>query len=112
MKLSNLFRTKTSIVYENACNKFRALWESCGNVEIERMNSYDYIRMSGYINGVHYQTHINHKELAPRCRWQIVRDNDTEIIRAFALSCACADMGLFYKDFAHLEKDLILNYTR
>lgn len=116
MKLFNIFRTKKSQIYEIACNNFRSLWDSGRAVEFERMTpGRDYIRMAGQINGVNYQIHINSAALSDRLSRnykKIMSDNDTELIRIFALACACADLGYYYKDFAALAQDLVLNFSR
>ena len=115
MKRFNIFRTKKSQIFEVACRNFRNLWETGKTVEVERMNGYDYVRMSGYINGIHYQTHINSPLLAARCgNWgrRMVVDNDTELIRIFAVACACADFGEYVDKFRNMWRDLVLNYSR
>ena len=107
-----LFRTKKSLICETASRYYRNLWENATKVEFERMNAYDYIRMAGYINGIHYQVHVNNKEIAGRLYGEIGRtktDNDIKIIKVFAVACACADFGEFYAKFATLENEIILN---
>ena len=96
-----------------ACRNYRTLWESCKEVEIERMNGYDYVRMAGTINGVKYQTHINSPRLANRLGMyygRIVRDTDDELLRIFSVSCACADCGEYVTKYRHMWRELVLNY--
>ena len=107
-----LFASKK--VFATACQMYRNLWENAEKIEFERMNPYNnYLRLSGYINGKHYQVHITSAALAARInnyKYPIKRDNDTEIIRIFAVACACADYGQFFTKFEHLTKELVLNY--
>lgn len=107
-----LFRTKKSIICETASRYYRNLWENATKVEFERMNGGDYIRMSGKINGINYQIHINNKEIASRLNCKYGRTetaNDLKVIKVFAVACACADFGEFYAKFATLENEIILN---
>ena len=105
-----LFASKK--VFAAACRYYRNLWESCEMVEFERENPYNnYCRLSGVINRVKYQVHVNDTTIADRYNRynKTNRDNNDELIRVFAVACVCADFGYFYKDFAHLAKNLVLN---
>lgn len=106
-----LFRTKKSIICETANRYYRNLLENATKVEFERVNSSDYIRMAGDINGIMYQIHVNNKELAGRlrCIGRTETANDIKVIKVFAVGCACADFGEAFAKFATLENEIILN---
>ena len=109
-----LFASKK--VYALSCKNFRSIWENSGSVELERMDPYNnWVRLAGRINGVNYQVRIEDSQLAGRVAswaWRsIVRDNDSELERAFCVACACADLGVSYEKYAHLAGSLVLNYN-
>ena len=117
MKLANLFRTKKSLIFETACNYYRYIWQTAETVEFERENPCtDYVRLSGVINNYPYQVHINSAVISARVPnffyKRVGRDNDTELIRIFALACACADFREDFRKFRTLAKSLVLNYSR
>ena len=101
-------------VFATACNNFRNLWINCTKIDFEKINPYsNYVRLSGKLNGFNYQVNINCPAIADRvpnwCYKRTGQDNDTELIRIFALACACADYGLLFSKYEHLAKQLVLN---
>lgn len=98
-------------VFLMACRNFRNLWETCNKIEFQRESYYsNYVRMSGTVNGVHYQVHINCDAIANRFRdLNTHKDSDGVLIRIFAVACACADCGLFYNKFDTMYNTLVLN---
>lgn len=105
----NFFTSKK--VYLMACRNFNALCESCNKIEFQRESYYsNYVRMSGTVSGVTYQVHVNSDLLASRFRdLNAHKDSDCDLIRIFAVACACADNGKFYKDYDNMYKNLVLN---
>ena len=104
-----LFASKK--IYSTACLMYRTLWENGAKVEFERQSYYNnYVRLWGFINGVQYQVHINSDEIAGRFRdLKAHRDNDSNLLRLFAVACACGDYGQYFRKFEHLAKTLVLN---
>lgn len=94
-----------------ACRMYRNIWETGKPVEFQRESYYsNYVRLAGYINGIHYQVHINSAEISARVRdLSEHRDTDDELSRIFSVACACADFGEYYKKYKHLAAALILN---
>lgn len=105
----NFFSSKK--VYLMACNMFRNLWETCEKIEMQRESYYNnYVRLSGRINGICYQVHINSTEIANRFRdLNTHKDSDGVLIRIFSVACACSNLGKYYKDFDLMYKSLVLN---
>lgn len=98
-------------VFLMACRNFRNLWETCNKIEFQRESYYsNYVRMSGTVNGFHYQVHINSDMIANRFRdLNAHKDSDGVLIRIFSVACACADNGKLYKDYDNMYKTLVLN---
>lgn len=105
-----LFASKK--IYLAACRNYRNIWESGRGFYFERESHYsNYCRLSGKINGFNYQVHVNSDKISGlACDLREHYTTDADAIKIFAVACACADYGQYFRKYEHLAKNLVLNY--
>ena len=108
---TNLFNTKKTAIIKNANRIYSALWNDSATIEIERESRYNnYCRLSGNVNGINYQVHINSDYIANLAnRYNATRTTDARALQIFATACACADRGEYFAKYAHIAAALVLN---
>lgn len=97
-------------IYLAASRNWRALWESGKGIKFQRENrDNNYCRVSGIINGFNYQVHVNSdylRDLAGDLREHAT--TDARAAKIFAVACACADFGQYFRKFEHLAETITL----